>query len=90
MYRQKFNEFDTCKYNLVKDNQVFVIWNWTWLVGENIESSEDEDSNVIELEGSCSALDSSEDEPDDSIQQLHTQLCLSALGVTKRAGIKNY
>ena len=46
----------------MKDNQVFVIWNWTWLADEDVGFSKSEENSESE-----SVVDSNGDEPDDEV-----------------------
>ena len=72
----------------MNDNQVFVIWNWTWLAAEDIESSDGEKC-LSESDSIQSAMDNSEDESD-GIPAITHSVVFGALGVIKRTGIKNY
>ena len=77
---------DTSDYNLVESNKVFVIWNWTWLVAVDIESSESED-NVSESDGGHSVMentDDNEDDPDDdSIPAITHAVVFKCIGCNK-------
>ena len=65
----------------MKDNQVFIIWNWTWLDAEKVESS-DED-NLSESDIIQSVMDSIEDESDDRIPAITHSVTLKSIGCHK-------
>ena len=66
----------------MEDNQVIVIWNWTWLAAEIIESSDYEEC-LSESDSIQSIMENSEDEPDDGIPAITDSVVFKCIGCHK-------
>jgi len=76
---------DTADYNLIKGNQVFITWKWTWLESVDIPCSDTEDNLSVSDNGQpdVESPDSSDDESDDSIPTITHSVIFKCIGCNK-------
>ena len=76
---------DTADYNLIKGNQVFITWKWTWLESADIPCSDTEDNLSVSDNGQpdIESPDNSDNESDDSIPATTHSVIFKCIGCNK-------